>query len=130
MNWPAAGSYWRAPRMVSPVTGSAGLLPLVPGRPGRQARHQRSRRDQRYEKGKMTPTVEVVVRLAEIFDVSTDYLLVEGAPRRRFGGPGDEFTERLSMAGHLSAADKAAISHIINGLLANTRIRAALDEAQ
>lgn len=70
------------------------------------------------------------VRLAEIFDVSTDYLLIGGAPRRRFGDPGDEFTERLSMAGHLSAADKAAISHIIDGLLANTRIRAALDEAQ
>ena len=47
----------------------------------------------------MTPTVEVVVRLAEIFDVSIDYLLLEGAPRRRFGGPGDEFTKRLSMAG-------------------------------
>lgn len=72
----------------------------------------------------------MAIRLAEIFDVSTDYLLIDGAPRRRFGDPGDEFTERIAMAGQLSAADKAAISHIINGLLANTRIWAALDEAQ
>ena len=29
----------------------------------------------RYENGKITPSVDVVVRLAEIFDVNTDYLL-------------------------------------------------------
>jgi hypothetical protein len=34
------------------------------------------------------------------------------------------------MAGHLPAPDKAAIAHIIDGLLANSRIRAALDQAQ
>ncbi|HUY48683.1 MAG TPA: helix-turn-helix transcriptional regulator [Streptosporangiaceae bacterium] len=84
----------------------------------------------RYENGKMTPAVDAVIRLAEILDVSTDYLLIDGAPRRRFGDPGDEFTERIGLAARLSAADKAAIAHIIDGLLANSRIRAALDEAR
>ncbi len=84
----------------------------------------------RYENGKMTPTVEVVVRLAEIFGVSTDYLLIDGAPRRPFGDAGDELTERIGMASRLPATDKAAIAHIIDGLLANNRIRAALDQAQ
>jgi hypothetical protein len=78
----------------------------------------------------MTSTVEVVVRLAEIFDVSTDYLLIEGAPRHPFGDTGDELTERIGLASRLPATDKAAIAHIIDGLLANSRIRAALDHAQ
>lgn len=34
------------------------------------------------------------------------------------------------MASRLPAPDKAAIAHIIDGLLANNRIRAALDQAQ
>jgi transcriptional regulator with XRE-family HTH domain len=84
----------------------------------------------RYENGKMTPTVEVVVRLAEIFDVSADYLLIDGAPRRRFREHGDELTRRIGMASRLSDEDKAAIAHIIDGLLANSRVRAALDEAR
>jgi transcriptional regulator with XRE-family HTH domain len=63
------------------------------------ARHQRRRgATSRYENGKTTPTAEVVVRLAEIFDVSTDYLLIDGAPRRPFGDTGDELTERIGMA--------------------------------
>ena len=84
----------------------------------------------RYENDKMTPTVEVVVKLAEIFDVSTDYLLTDGAPRQRFSDPGDELAQRIAKASRLPAADKEAIAHIIDGLLANTRIRAALDQAQ
>lgn len=71
-----------------------------------------------------------MVRLAEIFDVSTDYLLIDGAPRRPFGDSRDELTERIGMASRLPAPDKAAIAHIIDGLLANNLIRAALDQAR
>ncbi len=34
----------------------------------------------RYENGKITPSVEAVLRLADIFDVSCDYLLLDDAP--------------------------------------------------
>jgi hypothetical protein len=57
-----------------------------------------------------------------LFDVSTGYLLIDGVPRRRFADTGDELTERIGMASRLSATDKAAIVHIIDGLLANSRI--------
>ena len=83
----------------------------------------------RYENGKITPSVDVVVRLAEIFDVSTDYLLVDGATRRAFRPTPDELTDRLSDLSALTEADRTALAHILDGLLANTRIRAALHHA-
>ena len=41
-----------------------------------------SQRVSRYENGRITPSVDAVVRIAEAFNVSIDYLLVEDAPRR------------------------------------------------
>lgn len=80
----------------------------------------------RYENGKITPSVEVVVRLAELFNVAADYLLIDSAPRRTFKAPTDPLADRLT---DLAALNRAALSHILNGLLANTRIRAALGTA-
>lgn len=83
----------------------------------------------RYENGKITPSVEAIVKFAELFDVSVDYLLVEDAPRRPFRQTHDELGARLADLDQLSDADRAALLHILDGLLANTKIRAALDNA-
>lgn len=83
----------------------------------------------RYENGKITPSVDVVVRLAELFDVATDYLLIDGAPRRAFKALTDPLADRLTDLATLDEADRAALTHILDGLLANTRIRAALGTA-
>ena len=83
----------------------------------------------RYENGKITPSVEVIVRLAELFDVATDYLLIDGAPRRAFKAPTDPLADRLTDLATLDDADRAALTRILDGLLANTRIRAALGTA-
>jgi transcriptional regulator with XRE-family HTH domain len=83
----------------------------------------------RYENGKITPSVEAIVKFAELFDVSVDYLLVEGASRRPFRQADDELGTRLGDLDKLSDADRAALLHILDGLLANTRIRAALHNA-
>jgi transcriptional regulator with XRE-family HTH domain len=80
----------------------------------------------RYENGKISPSIEAVVKLAETFDVSTDYLLIDGAARRPFRGPTDLLGERMAQLNELSDDDRAALVHILDGLLANTRIRAAL----
>lgn len=83
----------------------------------------------RYENGKITPSVEAVIRLAELFDVSTDYLLVEGEPRRPYRQADDPLAQRLADLDQLTEDDRAAVLHILDGLLANTRIRAALNTA-
>jgi transcriptional regulator with XRE-family HTH domain len=81
----------------------------------------------RYENGKITPSVEAVIRLAEIFDVSTDFLLLHNVPRRPYRAPADPLLDRLADRDTLTDADRAALRHILDCLLANTRIRAALN---
>lgn len=83
----------------------------------------------RYENGKITPSVEAIVKFAELFDVSVDYLLVENALRRPFRQTHDELGTRLGDLDKLTDADRDALLHILDGLLANTRIRQALHNA-
>jgi transcriptional regulator with XRE-family HTH domain len=80
----------------------------------------------RYETGKISPSVDVVVKLAEAFDVSADYLLIDGAARRPLRAPVDLLGERLAQLDQLTADDRAALIHILDHMLANNRARAAV----
>ncbi len=53
----------------------------------------------------------------------------DGAPRRSFKAPADPLADRLSDLDAITDGDRAALAHILDGLLANTRIRAALGTA-
>jgi transcriptional regulator with XRE-family HTH domain len=77
----------------------------------------------RHENGHITPSVEVLVKLAESFDLSIDYLLLEHAPRRPLRLEDCDFIERLEGAQQLSDEDKASLLHILDALLAKNRIR-------
>ncbi len=80
----------------------------------------------RYETGKISPSIDVVVKLAEAFDVSADYLLIDGATRRPLRAPVDLLGERLAQLDQLTPEDRAALIHILDHMLANNRARAAL----
>ena len=99
------------------------------GWPVRRLRSVAGRQISRYENGKLTPSVEAIVKFAELFDVSVDYLLVEDATRRPFRQSHDELGTRLADLDQLSDADRAALLRILDGQLANTRIRQALHSA-
>jgi transcriptional regulator with XRE-family HTH domain len=77
----------------------------------------------RYETGKISPSIDVVVKLAETFDVSADYLLIDGAARRPLRASTDLLGERLAQ---LTPDDRAALIHILDHMLASNRARAGL----
>lgn len=76
----------------------------------------------RYENGRITPS-DAVVRLAEGFGVSTDYLLVVGAQRRPFRSPEDSLGDRLVTISELSDHDRELVLSLIDALVTKTRLK-------
>ena len=78
----------------------------------------------RYENGHIAPSADAIVRLAEALDVSCDYLLVEGAPRRGMQAAGSVLGERLDVLGELSEEDLGSLVHVIDAMVAKNRLKA------
>lgn len=88
-----------------------------------------ARQISRYENDRITPSLDVVVRLAEAFNVSVDYLVIDNAPRRPLHGPDHGLDDRLDALATLDDDDRQAITHIIDGLIARDRVKQALRDA-
>ena len=82
----------------------------------------------RYENGRITPSADALVRLAEVFDVSCDYLLVDEAPRRPFRSPEDIFGDRLATVGELGDHDRELLLSFLEALVTKTRLKALTAE--
>ncbi len=81
----------------------------------------------RYENGHIAPSADAIVRLAEALDVSCDYLLIEGAPRRGFPSAADIVGERLAGLDELDDEDLRALMHMLDAMVAKNRVTAALN---
>lgn len=88
-----------------------------------------ARQISRYEKGRITPSTDVVLRMAEVFDVSVDYLLREDALRRPLKIHDQEIVQRLHDLHHLNSEDKNALLHILDAMIAKNKIEAVLGSA-
>jgi len=64
------------------------------------------------------------VRIAEVFDVSLDYLLVDNVPRRRLHAAEHALGDRLAAVAELSEEDLASLLNVLDGLVAKSRLRA------
>lgn len=88
-----------------------------------------ARQISRYENDRITPSLDVGVRLAEAFNTSLDHLVIDDIPRRPLRGPDHGLEDRLADLAHLDDADRDAITHIIDGLIARNRVKHALRDA-
>ncbi len=77
----------------------------------------------RYENGRITPSADVIVRLAETFDVSCDYLLLDEAPRRPHRTPEDTLGPRLATLAELGDDDLTLVTSFIDALVTKTRLK-------
>lgn len=80
----------------------------------------------RYENGKVTPSVEVVIKMARAFNVSIDYLLLEDAPRKPLGGPRNKLAERIMTIApdDLSEEDERTFLHFLDAIEAKNKLKA------
>jgi transcriptional regulator with XRE-family HTH domain len=88
-----------------------------------------SQRISRYENGKLTPAITALIRLAETLNVTVDYLIIEGAPRRPLDDANTELADRIHQLGQLDPDDQQAILHILDGLITKNVVRNALQNA-
>lgn len=82
----------------------------------------------RLESGKYTPSVEVVRKLAEIFEVSFDCLLRDDAALTVESRPDQPLTQHIRLAESLDEADQRALMHIIDCMLTKQRMRQLLHD--
>lgn len=81
----------------------------------------------RYEGGKVAPDLDAVVRIAEVFNVSVDYLVIPDATRRPLHQPdpiADEFSARLPDLATLDSTDRAAVLKVLDAFVTKSKLRA------
>ena len=83
-----------------------------------------ARQISRYENGRITPSLDVVARLAEVLNVSLDYLVIEGVERRPLHIADHGLGERLGALGELSDEDRASLLNVLDTLVAKSRLKA------
>jgi len=75
----------------------------------------------KYERGENSPSIEVLVRLAKIFDVSIDYLIGEGAN----AAYNKDMIKRLEAVENLPPQEKDRIFHFIDLIIRDFRTQQA-----
>jgi transcriptional regulator with XRE-family HTH domain len=82
-----------------------------------------ARQISRYENGRITPSLDVAARIAEALNVSLDHLAFDAVPRRPLHAAENVLGERLAAVAELGDDDLGALGHVIDALVAKSRLR-------
>jgi len=82
-----------------------------------------ARQVSRYENGKVAPSLEAAVRIAETFNITLDYLLIPDAPRRPLRSPGGPIDAKLADLAQLTDDERATILAVIDAITTKARLR-------
>ncbi len=94
----------------------AELAKLVGGTDARQI--------SRYENGRITPSLDATIRIAEALNVSLDYLAIENIPRRPLHVQDHGLAERLAGLSELDEEDRQSLLHVLDAFLTRRRLHA------
>ena len=82
-----------------------------------------ARQVSRYENSKVAPGLEAVIRMAETFNVSVDYLLFDDAERRPLNATSNHVDARLADLDQLSDEERNTITNVIDALVTKAKLR-------
>lgn len=85
-----------------------------------------ARQISRYEHGRITPSLDVAVRLAE----ALDYLAIDNTPRRPLHVADHGLAERLGQLAELDDDDRQSLLHMLDALLTRKRLRILANDAR
>jgi transcriptional regulator with XRE-family HTH domain len=77
----------------------------------------------RYENGKITPSLEALVRIAETFNITIDYLVIPDATPRPLHPADHGLTDRLADLTHLTNDDRHILLGVIDALTTKAKLR-------
>lgn len=77
----------------------------------------------RYERGEMTPSIEVAKKLAEAFGVTVDYLVSQEGQANLVQD--SSMVERIRAINELAQDDREKLLYVVDGLLRDARARRA-----
>jgi transcriptional regulator with XRE-family HTH domain len=77
----------------------------------------------KYEAGRMSPSPEALIRLAETLNVSIDYLLIDDIPRRPLHAAEDALGNELADLAELDAEDLTLVRTFVAALVTKTRLK-------
>jgi transcriptional regulator with XRE-family HTH domain len=77
----------------------------------------------RYENGKITPSLEALVRIAETFNTTIDYLVIPDAGRRPLHPIDHGLTDKLADLAHLTDDDRTILLGVIDALTTKAKLR-------
>jgi transcriptional regulator with XRE-family HTH domain len=77
----------------------------------------------RYENGKFLPSADAIVKLAEVFNVSIDYLLLDDAARKPLHFNDEALMKKLQELDTMTEEDRNSLIHIIDAIAAKNRIK-------
>jgi transcriptional regulator with XRE-family HTH domain len=98
----------------------AELAKLVGGSDARQI--------SRYEHGRITPSLDAAIRIAEALNVSLDHLAIENVPRRPLHVADHGLAQRLAQLSELDDNDRQSLLHMLDALLTRQRLRILADD--
>lgn len=87
-----------------------------------------ARQISRYENGKITPSIDAIIKLAEVFDISVDYILFEAAMKRPLKTTCSEVAKRLQHLECLNKSDQDSLLNVLDALIARNKVKSLADD--
>lgn len=83
-----------------------------------------ARQISRYENGRITPSLDAIIHIAQALDVSIDYLVIDDMPRRPLHVADHGLGDRLAALAELDDDDRNNLLSMLDALITRKRLKA------